>query len=675
MASNRKITNNLIRGFSLFFFVSVIAVLFTLYISSSYSTATIEEKLSSITGLWNLLLGLPITAAGAIIAIMLAQKSIDISKTQEHLEEQSLQLNSKLAEYEFKQSLTLKWEESVHHYVELNEGIQALTDSLSKLKYWHQKPKNHLSIYGAELSSSTTENIQLAFDNYQTDETSAEKLQTKITVGFNCFDCPSLSISNNELVFDEDKNKELAFEHNKSFYEEVEEQVIASLHKVELALIAINKCGFTTELWKEKYRQHLANNSFMLDNALKHYDAFNCQLSNASDRLKFNSEVYQTPLKALEKVREYKRNLQTPSYSMKLFLLTSNIHPEANYHNNYLSLLDFIPIKKKNRPSSHFCGLPVSEDICTSSTPSLFWDELETNTIVRVEHWHSTGLLFFKDIVRMMPNEDDVLNWSKQQFTLSPRTQAWIKQDLSFDIKNIFLTNQVFVPVLQDELLDDIDLGNEEHQIELNTSAEGLFSQFIASAEYGRFLTDSFSSYSCKNISYKTHQYRNQLMKKSYAKNWEVRQPKSIEDEMIIAGFKSRIDLMSEEKIQDSPSSSPSGLRHRLRSNRRVEKASHSNHFDEYVFGSIVLFPKFNGYCDILELVGNQESLNDISLERILLFKGKTENDNGHLVIDISSTDKTIFNDVDVDGVVKCLENENAVSLPIQSYESLIVTV
>ncbi|MEZ8349092.1 hypothetical protein AB4456_23290 [Vibrio splendidus] len=131
MASNRKITNNLIRGFSLFFLVSVIAVLFTLYISSSYSTATIEEKLSSITGLWNLLLGLPITAAGAIIAIMLAQKSIDISKTQEHLEEQSLQLNSKLAEYEFKQSLTLKWEESVHHYVELNEGIQALTDSFS----------------------------------------------------------------------------------------------------------------------------------------------------------------------------------------------------------------------------------------------------------------------------------------------------------------------------------------------------------------------------------------------------------------------------------------------------------------------------------------------------------------------------------------------------------------
>ncbi len=172
-----------------------------------------------------------------------------------------------------------------------------------------------------------------------------------------------------------------------------------------------------------------------------------------------------------------------------------------------------------------------------------------------------------------MPNEDDVLNWSKQQFTLSPRTQAWIKQDLSFDIKNIFLTNQVFVPVLQDELLDDIDLGNEEHQIELNTSAEGLFSQFIASAEYGRFLTDSFSSYSCKNISYKTHQYRNQLMKKSYVKNWEVRQPKSTEDEMIIAGFKSRIDLMSEEKSQDSPSSPPSGLRHRLRSNRRVEKA------------------------------------------------------------------------------------------------------
>lgn len=144
---------------------------------------------------------------------------------------------------------------------------------------------------------------------------------------------------------------------------------------------------------------------------------------------------------------------------------------------------------------------------------------------------------------------------------------------------------------------------------------------------------------------------------------------------MIIAGFKSRIDLMSEEKSQDSPSSSPNELRHRLRSNRRVEKASHSNHFDEYVFGSIVLFPKFNGYCDIQELVGNQERLNDISLERILLFKGKTENDNGHLVIDISSTNKAIFNDVDVDGVVKCLENENAVSLPIQSYESLIVTV
>ncbi|HAS8567435.1 TPA: hypothetical protein I7778_06805, partial [Vibrio vulnificus] len=80
--------------------------------------------LSAIADFWGLILGLPITAAGAIFAIMLAQRSIDISHQQVEQEKISIALAEKVAEQEALAVISKQWEDTTVSYEELASAIK-----------------------------------------------------------------------------------------------------------------------------------------------------------------------------------------------------------------------------------------------------------------------------------------------------------------------------------------------------------------------------------------------------------------------------------------------------------------------------------------------------------------------------------------------------------------------
>lgn len=516
--TNSKVKKDLIKGFFLFFVISTFAVISSLIVFSSFGTSPTETQISSISDLWNLLLGLPVTAAGAIIAIILAQKSIDISQTQEKLEKQNLSLSRDLAEYEFKQEISRKWEESIEVYELLNTGIENLSGSLAYLFDWQKKPKNYLSLYGAELSSIAKGNVQEAIDAYVDSSGSADLIKKKLVLGFNCHDLGSLSIDNGALVFDEEENKNLAYQSYSEFYDIVQSDVISSLDLIESSLRKLNKNSITRELWVRKFNDFIKTDNFMLSRALKHVDEMECY---------FNITTYKTPLSAIEFIKEIKEKLQGNLTS--LYYLTSQ-SPTLKFQDlSILTLLDIIPCSSSDA-DFYISGLALkSTTKYDEFSPPLFWDGLEPQHIVTTEQWYSRSCLFFRDIIRLLPNKEDILEWSSIHFDLKDHTKDWIKNNLCFDIEDLFISNKYIQPYGIDNQIRQIDFNNdsEDHEEEIYTTSLGCGWNrvFFYSDEYKKFLSKCMSSLSMNLIYYDANDHYSYLSHVNRG-DWKDRVPK-----------------------------------------------------------------------------------------------------------------------------------------------------
>ncbi|WP_275724697.1 hypothetical protein [Vibrio furnissii] len=533
---------SLLKGFMLFFLLSVSVVLLSFFVVIIFSNTTLSSQVSNITSVWNLLLGLPVTAAGAVIAILLAQKSIDISHSQKNLEQKSLELNQKVAEFEFKTAVGANWEEAVCIYARLSESVERLSKSLSALQNWHLKPKNHLSFYGAELSTVAKGPIQSSIERHLETSVSPFVLKDELVSAFNCYECDSLQASQSSLMFSDEKNKELAFESYKQFHDLAKNGVTQALEDIEKSLREINSHNFTYELWKLKYNQHLTSKSFMLDNACQHLENIGVKFIKPYDKNKFDASVYSTPVSLQNELYSIRQSFLSQDSLKSLFLLTSNYSSQNGDRPNLLTLLSIMPVLKgedTNRVGNIMLH-PLKDHY---SYPDLPWDEMEPESIMVAHNWASHSLLLFKDLVRMMPDQKDVVSWAKSNLDISLPTVTWLENILCYDTKVLFENNIFLQPICMEKLLGLIDTSDEDHRIELFHSTDGLRAEFGYSSEFDAFLCKVFSAIAHGHISYQTDERKRNLFKSSHQAHWKTREAKSCVEEMIISHLKQNEEM------------------------------------------------------------------------------------------------------------------------------------
>lgn len=542
-SSKKNISNSLIKGFTFFFFVAISALVLS-YLFLDLSNLPANNYVTQITDIWNLLLGLPVTAAGAVIAIILAQKAIDISKNQEHLEEQNLRLNTKFSEYEFKQTLTDKWEYTVSQYSSLYNALDTLTEKLNELKYWHHNPKNYLSFAGSELSLLSKGNVQDAIYRHIESGLSPNELKDKLMSALNCYQCDSLTVSDNTLLFNAEKNTELAYINYKEFYHHIEEHIAPSLNVIERILREMNHNAFLVELWKKKYDSYKNNNSFMLDNALQLLKKDGYKFTIWEEK-EFCTEIYSSPFSLANKIKRYKNQLLSSCGAKRLFLISNRSINQVDPGESTPSMLDFVvskPVNEQEQPISINCGFKTVQPDHNFYESNTFWDELEPELTVETEEWVSTSRLVFQDLIRLLPQGEDVRIWAENHFILSPAVERWICKDLCFDIKELYRSSRYLSPFGaewgEDYLGCNLDLTDKNISGSIYRNALGQRVQFVSSQRFINFLKDTFNSIGRKQVSYKSLQDADSLRKTTYQNFWNQRKPKSNEESLIVASYK-----------------------------------------------------------------------------------------------------------------------------------------
>ncbi|ASC59213.1 TPA: hypothetical protein RQL27_000383 [Vibrio vulnificus] len=455
--------------------------------------------LSAIADFWGLILGLPITAAGAIFAIMLAQRSIDISHQQVEQEKISIALSEKVAEQEALAVISKQWEDTTVSYEELASAIKECDSLCSQLVDWHFQPKQYLAYRSSELTlcaKGSVYELNQTLEQLQSKHNlTAEQLKKMVESQFRVTDCESLLIDNNKLKLDQDINLDSAATQFKEF-SQICNDLREALDKVSQVLLKLSLSPMSCHLWETRFRE--LSPSTLHKQSIDYYTDIFEPFSAFSFR---EDLVHSKPSKLAMHINRYVKEFS----DLDMFLASQSI--DIVEHAPALKLLDiWCPIRIKSfgtESELHFNNLIFSEtnDEISLMLSKAFETEgsFESKAVYKASAIRGLGWALIADIVRLLPTQQALSTYISDRFDLSDENSSKIANLVFTDTTNLFRTiNGVDNHSMDGDnvFCNHVSFQDEECNgyFDIRVGAAPLTPTLVASSEYLSFLERVFSS-------------------------------------------------------------------------------------------------------------------------------------------------------------------------------------
>lgn len=488
---------------AIFGYCLLIALAATLVSLAAYFLGSGSQSigfLSAIADFWGLILGLPITAAGAIFAIMLAQRSIDISDQQVVQGKISIALAEKVAEQEALSVVTKQWEDTAKTYTELSEAIKECDNLCREIHAWHNAPKKYLAYRSSELTlcaGSDVDELNKVLNKIRVKNClTAEELKQLVEESFKVNQCASLVVKDNELLIDKELNVSLAAQQLSEF-SAICDNLRLAINKVSDVLIKLSLSPMGKSLWIKRFSQ-LTPTTYH-EQAQDYYSSVFESFTGFSHREK---NIHAEPNKLAVYLNKYSMKFDV----VDMFLASQDTH--LSEHSTKLKLLDICrPLRVKDFKKSP-SKLPFEGLVFTETEEPLFrhlsgFMEIDgpfsPDGLYRGTAYRALGWALIADIIRLMPTQETLATYISERFDFD-ETQSTKIADLVFtDFTHLFRSiNGVDNHTISGEILftDYADFQNEDFEgyVDIRSSCSPLHPTLIASENYLSFVKDVFSN-------------------------------------------------------------------------------------------------------------------------------------------------------------------------------------
>ena len=544
--SKYEIISKLAKGYLFFLLFALIPVVLSLiYLSSTEKI--IFDNISQITDFWGLILGLPVSAAGAIVAILLAQRAIEISDLQVKQGSDTLLVAQKISEMDIRIAVSEKWDVLSGKYHHLFHLLNKLSIDLNKLNEWHLEKKNYLSYDGVEASLVAKGEIESSLNELKGD-LSINELYELVCESFNMVNPNSINADNESLSFSTKTNINDAKIDIENYVLLVTVGLSNTLKEVANTLREIGNNSFASKLWKMQFSE-IHNNSFFAYNEAINLLKGSSHLGEYTllrgKRFQKGNDIYSSPLKLAYVFNELSENVCSPDYIYKLFFVsksnnsisTINLMGLLDLHTPFLSLEDKVLQPEASQIIQPFVvesgdkGSPVQLDYRN------FWNGLEPQEFLYSSNYACIGKLLVTDMLRLIPSINNLQTYIKSQYDVGEHISVNISESIFTEVKELFHGLEYLeLPFSEHSFIDTkVDATDEFKESLLNTIFSDDFQTF-ASKSYAEFLNQTIHDFRSSHVN--RGRSLSTLTKLSRDLNWEGRVPVNAEEESIVEWYK-----------------------------------------------------------------------------------------------------------------------------------------